>query len=511
MSVRFLIPGPLHPFSDGRPAIALDASPATVAEALAALGRVHPAFASASSPSRARSARTSTSSSPTRTSGTPAVSRRASPRAPRSRSCRPSAASAIESRLTRFRTPRPAMKLKTPTSPAWTAAVLADLDAFLLDHAANERKASASALALVAHYPDRRDLVERLIALAIEELEHYRAVHARIAERGLTLAPDTRSEYLRRLAAEFREGSEAVLPRPAPDRRRRRGARMRALRPRRGGASGGHAPGLLPRARPLRGPAPRALPRPGAAAYFAGAEVEQRLEELLEAESRVVGRAARAVGPLLTAAAPRRLRGRGSAPVDRAVSLAPRGARGRCSRAGSPAPSATSLVVPAYGERESLFDTARLRARRRRRADPRRRRPERARRLPARRPRGQRGGARRGSPRLPNDVGWRSAANPPAPRSTIRTATRARRGPRRPGRFLPEGQGVGLARKIGNDIALALHADGPHRLALDPQHRRRHAPRQRLLRADRASIPKTDRAPRSTSSSTASARTRSSR
>jgi len=29
-----------------------------------------------------------------------------------------------------------------------------------------------------------------------------------------------------------------------------------------------------------------------------------------------------------------------------------------------------------------------------------------------------------------------------------------------PGRWLPEGQGVGLARKIGNDVALALHADG---------------------------------------------------
>src|SRR5262245_52635151 len=30
----------------------------------------------------------------------------------------------------------------------------------------------------------------------------------------------------------------------------------------------------------------------------------------------------------------------------------------------------------------------------------------------------------------------------------------------RPGRYLPEGQGVGLARKIGCDIALALHAAG---------------------------------------------------
>ena len=42
MAVRFLIPGPLQPFSGGRTAVALDASPATVAEALAALGALYP-------------------------------------------------------------------------------------------------------------------------------------------------------------------------------------------------------------------------------------------------------------------------------------------------------------------------------------------------------------------------------------------------------------------------------------------------------------------------------------
>ena len=56
-----------------------------------------------------------------------------------------------------------AMRLRLATSPAWTEAVLADFDAFLRDHAANERKASASALALVAHYPDRALLVEQLV------------------------------------------------------------------------------------------------------------------------------------------------------------------------------------------------------------------------------------------------------------------------------------------------------------------------------------------------------------
>lgn len=100
------------------------------------------------------------------------------------------------------------MLLRIPTRPEWTTTVIADLDAFLLDHAANERKASASALTLVAHYPDRPELVRRCIELAIEELEHFRQVHRWIAERGLTLGPDTRSEYLRRLSAEFRDGRE---------------------------------------------------------------------------------------------------------------------------------------------------------------------------------------------------------------------------------------------------------------------------------------------------------------
>jgi molybdopterin synthase sulfur carrier subunit len=42
MAVRFLIPGPLQPFAGGRTRIAIDGSPATVAEALEALGALAP-------------------------------------------------------------------------------------------------------------------------------------------------------------------------------------------------------------------------------------------------------------------------------------------------------------------------------------------------------------------------------------------------------------------------------------------------------------------------------------
>ncbi len=42
MAVRFLIPGPLQPFSEGRGAVALEGSPGTVGEAIAALALRYP-------------------------------------------------------------------------------------------------------------------------------------------------------------------------------------------------------------------------------------------------------------------------------------------------------------------------------------------------------------------------------------------------------------------------------------------------------------------------------------
>ena len=179
------------------------------------------------------------------------------------------------------------MLLKRPTPPAWTTAVLADLDAFLLDHAANERKASAAALALVAHYPDRPELVARCIALAREELAHFEEVVRRVAERGRTLGPDIRSVYLGRLAREYRHGSEAYfLDRLVT------GAIVEAR--------GCERFGLLAAALPAGGLKDfyRDLARTEvlhqetyldlARTYFALEELETRLEELLEAEARIM-------------------------------------------------------------------------------------------------------------------------------------------------------------------------------------------------------------------------------
>ena len=100
------------------------------------------------------------------------------------------------------------LSLKSDSSAAWIDAVLDNFDTFLLDHAANEKKAAGVALNLAAHYPDRPDLVAAMIDLAIEELSHYRDVFKLIRQRDLTLPPDQKDTYVNQLRATIRKGSE---------------------------------------------------------------------------------------------------------------------------------------------------------------------------------------------------------------------------------------------------------------------------------------------------------------
>ena len=161
-----------------------------------------------------------------------------------------------------------------------------------------------------------------------------------------------------------------------------------------------------------------------------------------------------------------------------------------------------AVVVPAYGEAQSLFDTL------------------------GSIPRGPRGetlvvvvlNARADSPAAVHEANRASGARlaeaakasadlgsePPIsalryPNGTVVVVDRSG-----PGRYLPEGQGVGLARKIGNDFVLRLHAAG--RIASPWIH---NTDADTLLandcfRPDRGARGRRHSPPRSTSSSTAS-------
>ena len=103
------------------------------------------------------------------------------------------------------------LALAVPTSAAWLETVLADFDAFLLDHAACERKASATGMAFVVRYPDRRELLAPMIGFAREELEHFERVYALIEARGLSLGPDHEDPYVGQLSRWVRVGRDERL------------------------------------------------------------------------------------------------------------------------------------------------------------------------------------------------------------------------------------------------------------------------------------------------------------
>jgi tRNA-(ms[2]io[6]A)-hydroxylase len=100
------------------------------------------------------------------------------------------------------------LDLREKTPATWLTAVFSDFDAFLLDHANCERKASATGMSFVARYPDRQKLLDPMIEFAKEELEHFHVMYRICAARGLTLADDYKDPYVNALRSQIRAGGE---------------------------------------------------------------------------------------------------------------------------------------------------------------------------------------------------------------------------------------------------------------------------------------------------------------
>jgi len=85
--------------------------------------------------------------------------------------------------------------LKTPTSQAWVAQAIANIDTILLDHAQCERKAAGTAIQMMSRYPSSTELVRELTAIAQEELSHYDQVNNWLEQRGIPLQPVSPPPY----------------------------------------------------------------------------------------------------------------------------------------------------------------------------------------------------------------------------------------------------------------------------------------------------------------------------
>lgn len=89
----------------------------------------------------------------------------------------------------------PTFKLGYTTPVEWVARVEQDLCALLSDHAHCELKAATTAQTLISKNPQRTELVERLSAMAIEEMQHFRQAIALLQARGGVLGKQLPNPY----------------------------------------------------------------------------------------------------------------------------------------------------------------------------------------------------------------------------------------------------------------------------------------------------------------------------
>ena len=95
--------------------------------------------------------------------------------------------------------------LQNSTSEEWIAAVNRDPASVLRDHAHCEKKAATMAISLLNRYPEKRELVEKMAALAEEEMGHFRMVIEKMYQLGIALTPDTGDSYAQQLHANIRK------------------------------------------------------------------------------------------------------------------------------------------------------------------------------------------------------------------------------------------------------------------------------------------------------------------
>ena len=91
------------------------------------------------------------------------------------------------------------LPLRAETPPEWTEGARSQIGALLADHAHCEQKAASMAMALIGRFPDHPGLARAMLALAQEEMNHFRQVLDRIEARGEILTKPLPDRYVRAL------------------------------------------------------------------------------------------------------------------------------------------------------------------------------------------------------------------------------------------------------------------------------------------------------------------------
>lgn len=86
--------------------------------------------------------------------------------------------------------------LKLPTDPRWVKLVESNISEILTDHAWCEQKAASNAITIIVRFSEHGEMVETLAKIVVEEMEHFNMVLQKIKERGFTLGPERKDDYV---------------------------------------------------------------------------------------------------------------------------------------------------------------------------------------------------------------------------------------------------------------------------------------------------------------------------
>ncbi len=89
--------------------------------------------------------------------------------------------------------------LQLPTDPRWVNLAEKRLEDILTDHAYCEQKAASTCISLIQQYPEKEKLVDDLAPIVTEEWGHFRLVLQEMRKRGLALGRQRKDEYVTEL------------------------------------------------------------------------------------------------------------------------------------------------------------------------------------------------------------------------------------------------------------------------------------------------------------------------
>ena len=101
-------------------------------------------------------------------------------------------------------------RLKLPTDPRWANIAEGNLEEILSDHAWCEQKAATNAINLIINNSEKPDLVEEMLKISIEEMEHFKAVHDIIQARGYEFKRERKDDYVNELAKYMKKSSNGT-------------------------------------------------------------------------------------------------------------------------------------------------------------------------------------------------------------------------------------------------------------------------------------------------------------